>query len=111
MFGMLLSGDDLTKLPVEKVAILKKLIPPSGVAARFENENFEIGITPGKGGNVYSVFNWSESSAQRIIQLPAGKYRLTDKWTGKYLGTFQGRYIVQSLDPHSAMLIEAKQIR
>ncbi len=108
--GMLLSGDDLTRLPAEKVAILKKLIPPGGVAARFENEDFEIGTTRIKEADVYSVFNWNDTAAQRIIKLPAGRYRLTDKWTGKYLGTFSNRFIVQSLEPHSARLIEAKKL-
>lgn len=108
--GMLLSGDDLTRLPAGKVAILKKLIPPTGIAARFENENFEVGITPTKAGDVYSVFNWGDTVTQRIIKLPQGKYKLTDKWTGKNLGAFSSRYVIQSLQPHSAMLIEAEKM-
>ncbi|TAN01746.1 MAG: alpha-galactosidase [Chitinophagaceae bacterium] len=108
--GMLLSGDDLTRLPADKVAILKKLIPPTGMAARFENENFEIGITPTSKGNVYSIFNWGDIPAERIIKLPPGKYKLTNKWTGKNLGVFSSRYVIQSLQPHSAMLIEAEKV-
>jgi alpha-galactosidase len=80
------------------------------MAARFENENFEIGITPTSKGNVYSIFNWGDIPAERIIKLPAGKYKLTDKWTGKNLGVFSSRYVIQSLQPHSAMLIEAEKV-
>lgn len=108
--GTLLSGDDLPNLPADKVAILKKLIPPTGIAARFENEKFEIGVTPTKTGKVYSLFNWNDTSVERVVKLSAGKYKLTDKWTGKDLGTFRDRYIVPSLKPHSAMLIEAEKI-
>lgn len=107
--GMLLSGDDLTRLPADKAAMLKKLVPPTGVAARFENENFEVGVTPVKAGNVYSVFNWGDAPVQRTIKLPAGNYRLTDKWTGKELGTSGNTYVIPSLPAHSAMLIEAKK--
>ncbi|MBO9619841.1 MAG: alpha-galactosidase [Niabella sp.] len=107
--GLLLSGDDLPNLPAGKVALLKKLVPPSGVAARFENENFEVGITPSEKGTVYSLFNWGDTTTERIIKLPAGSYRLTDKWTGKSLGVFRNRYVVPALQPHSARLIEAKK--
>ena len=41
--GMLLSGDDLTKISAEKLAMLRKLQPPTGVAARFEDDSFRVG--------------------------------------------------------------------
>jgi alpha-galactosidase len=105
--GMLLSGDDLTKITPEHLAILKKLIPPTGAAARFEDENFETGISQSKSGTVYSVFNWNDTEAERVIKLPAGSYQLTNKWTGANLGTFKNEYRVK-LPAHAAMLIEAK---
>jgi alpha-galactosidase len=40
---MLLSGDDLTKISAEKLAMLRKLQPPTGVAARFDDDSFRIG--------------------------------------------------------------------
>ena len=36
--GMVLSGDDLTKIPEPRLAMLKKLLPPTGVAAEFDDE-------------------------------------------------------------------------
>jgi alpha-galactosidase len=109
--GMLLSGDDLTKISPSRLEILKKLIPPAGVPARFGNEKFEIGVQQLKNKTVYSVFNWGDTPVQRIIKLPAGVYRLTDKWTGKLLGSFSGSYVVDKLEPHSALLLEATGIK
>ena len=37
--GMVLSGDDLSTLPADRLAMLKKLLPPTGVAAEFEDES------------------------------------------------------------------------
>jgi alpha-galactosidase len=108
--GMLLSGDDLTNVPAERIAILKKLIPPTGIAARFENENFETGVTILKDKLVFSVFNWDEDPVERVIKLPSGKYRLVDKWTSQPIGTYTGEYHIRSLDPHTALLIEAIKI-
>jgi alpha-galactosidase len=107
--GMLLSGDDLTKITPQHLAILKKLIPPTGAAARFENENFETGVSQTKGGPVYSVFNWGDAEIERVIKLQPGTWRLTDKWTGADLGTFKNEYR-KVLQARSAMLIEAKKL-
>ncbi len=106
--GMLLSGDDLTKMTPERLDVLKKLLPPTGIPARFGSEKFEIGVQQLKNKTVYSVFNWGDTPVKRVISLPDGRYRLTDKWTGKLLGSFSGRYVVEKLEPHSALLIEAE---
>ncbi len=34
--GLVLSGDDLSTLPADRLAMLKKLLPPTGVAAEFD---------------------------------------------------------------------------
>src|SRR5436190_3424593 len=42
--GMVLSGDDLSTLPEDRLQMLKKLLPPTGVAAEFENEKLTTGM-------------------------------------------------------------------
>lgn len=108
--GLLLSGDNLPAISPEHLVILKKLIPPTGVAARFENEKFEIGTTVLKSETVYSVFNWGNTVAKRTIQLPAGKYRLTNKFTGKLIGIYQKAYVINDMAGRSGMLITAKKV-
>jgi alpha-galactosidase len=107
--GMLLSGDNLTEITPEHFAMLKKMIPPTGIAARFDNENFETGVLQTDGGIVYSLFNWGDAAIERVIKLQPGSWQLKDKWTGTNLGTFKNQY-KQSLQAHSAALIEATKV-
>lgn len=108
--GMLLSGDDLTKITPERLNILKKLIPPTGKAARFENEKFEVGTIVLPDHLAFAVFNWGEQPVERHIKLPKGTYQLVNKWTDQELGNFKNEYIIRSLPRHSALLIEARKI-
>jgi alpha-galactosidase len=108
--GMLLSGDDLTRITPRRAEMLKKLVPPSGVCARFADETFSMGVTELKGRRMVSVFNWSDAPVQRTIPL-TGKSRLTDYWTGETLGTHEKEFRIEVLPPHSARLIEIKPAR
>ncbi len=107
---MLLSGDDLTKITPARLEILKKLIPPTGIAARFENEAFTVGTITLPNQVVFAVFNWGEQAVERRIKLPKGTYRLVNKWTGEELGNFKEEYVIRSLPLHSALLIEAHKV-
>lgn len=108
--GMLLSGDDLTKITPTRLNILKKLIPPTGIAARFEDEAFTVGTITLADRLVFAVFNWGEQSVERRIKLPKGTYRLVNKWTGEELGNFKDEYVIRSLPLHNALLIEAYKV-
>ncbi|MBS1668216.1 MAG: alpha-galactosidase [Bacteroidetes bacterium] len=109
--GLLLSGDDLTKISHSRLQILKKLIPPTGKAAKFENEKFEVGSTTLANETVYSVFNWDDEPVDRMIKLPVGKCQLSNKWTDVNLGVFEKFYTIKALPPHTAVLIVSRKIK
>ena len=44
--GMVLSGDDLTTIPEGRLAMLKKLLPPSGQCRDFDDDNARVGSSP-----------------------------------------------------------------
>ena len=91
--GLVLSGDDLTQISAARLAMLRKLLPPSGAAAQFEDESLRIGHIRLPDKHLVCAFNWDD--AARTIQAPAG----TDYWTGE-------RTTAQiQLRPHSAKLI------
>lgn len=108
--GMVLNGDDLTKLTPRRVEMLRRLVPPTGKCARFADDRFESGITHLKGREMHSLFNWGDQPTTRIIRLdrPA---RLTDYWTGADLGVHTGEYRIDALAGHSARLIEVRPIQ
>ncbi len=108
--GAMLSSDDLPTLAPERVAMLKKLIPPTGRAASFADETLSIGRTPkGKGEYLY-LFNWGDVPVERVVALPR-KVLIKNYWTGKSLGVHEGTYRVPALAPHTALLLETTETR
>jgi len=85
--GMVLSGDDLSMLPPDRLAMLKKMLPPTGVAAEFEDETLRTGVVRLKDRTLVCVFNWGEA-AEKIPVKVAGE--ATDLWSGQKYGRNQG---------------------
>ena len=104
--GMMLSGDDLPTLAPERVALLRKLIPPTGRAASFADETLTVGRTPNGTGEYLYLFNWGDAPAERVVSLPC-KVSLKNYWTGESLGKYESEYRVPALAPHTALLLEA----
>ena len=102
--GMLLSGDDLTKISAEKLAMLRKLQPPSGVAARFEDDSFRVGrVRIGK-REIVSVLNWTNAPQTVSVRLQR-RSRLTDFWTDADLGVHSGALEIKDMPAHSGRLL------
>ncbi len=102
--GMLLSGDDLTKISAEKLSMLRKLQPPSGVAARFEDDSFRVGRMPVGKREVVSVLNWNDTPQTISVQLKR-RCRVTDFWTGTTLGTHSGHFEIKDMPGRSGRLL------
>ena len=90
--GMLLSGDDLTKINSEKLEMLRKLQPPTGVAARFEDDSFRAGSIQLGQKEIVCLLNWSDRP-QSISFALRRRSRVRDFWNDKSLVT-DGRTIV-----------------
>lgn len=102
--GMLLSGDDLTKISEAKLAMLRKLQPPPGVAARFEDDSFRIGRTQLGKREVVSVLNATNSRQNVSIRL-ARRVSIRDFWTDAELGTHAGTFVVKDMPGRSGRLL------
>jgi alpha-galactosidase len=101
--GMVLSGDDLANIPADRLAMLKKMLPPTGVAAGFEDANLQTGVVKLKGRSLLCVFNWSGEPAKIQVRLPhAG--RVTDLWSARDYGRRQGTMDVE-LKGHDATVL------
>lgn len=106
--GMVLSGDDLTVLPPARAAMLKKLLPPTGVAAEFEDASLKVGLVRLPHARMVCLFNWTDAMQKSTFRLPAPAM-VTDYWTDESLGRRQG---VMTLDmpPRSARLLWAREV-
>jgi alpha-galactosidase len=100
---MLLSGDDLTKITQERLAMLKKLQPPVGVAARFVDNTMRVGITRLPGREFISVFNPDDVPRSVTVRVP-NVSEMTDFWSGKALGRPSSEFELKNMPAHSARL-------
>jgi len=103
--GMVLSGDDLTAIPSARAAILRKLLPPTGIAAEFDDETLRIGRMRLPHVRMLCLFNWDDAPRTLTVKLPDAA-TVTDYWTGERLGRREGAMSIE-MAPRSARLLEA----
>jgi alpha-galactosidase len=104
--GSVLSGDDLPTILPHRLAMLRKLLPPTGVAAQFADDSLEVGTIELPGKSMICLFNWDDASKTLSFEL-AQRSRVTDFWTGEALGEREG-VVEMWLEPHSARLLECR---
>ena len=107
--GLVLTGDRIEGLQPPQLAMLRKLMPPTGKSARFDRD-FETGVTTLGDREYLYAFNWSSTNVERTFRLPA-KSQLTDFWTDENLGVHQGNYVLTNMPAQSARIILARPVR
>lgn len=103
--GLILSGDDLTKIQPERLAMLKKLLPPTGVAAKFDSIDLSVGRMQLPEALIICAFNREDGVKNLSVPL-SGKFEVTDIWTGSSLGVMQDKIPLPGMQPHSARLLK-----
>ena len=104
--GMILSGDDLTTITPARLAMLKKLQPPTGRAARFADTAMAIGeVDLGGGRRAYCLLNWGDQARTIAVPLPRS-YRIRELWTDEDLGAKSGALSI-AMPPRSGRVLMA----
>ena len=106
--GMLLSGDDLTTISPERLAMLRQMQPPTGMAARFSDDSLRVGTVKLADRQIFFLLNW-ENTPQMVSFPLTRASELHDYWTGESLGRHQGSFAVKEMPPHSARLLVCTQ--
>jgi len=101
--GMVLSGDDLTKLSPARAAMLRKLLPPTGVAAAFDDASLRLGTVTLPGARMLCLFNWDDTPDSRTVRVGAGG--VTDFWTGDTLTPRAGSLEI-AMAPRSSRVLK-----
>jgi alpha-galactosidase len=101
--GMILSGDDLTTISPARLAMLKKLQPPTGQAAHFDDDSLRLGTIRTKEGVTYTLLNWDDQPRDVTITLDR-PHRVRELWTDADLGTRNGRWTT-TLPPHGGRVV------
>jgi alpha-galactosidase len=101
---MVLSGDDLTRLPPDRAAMLRKLLPPTGVAATFDDQSLTVGTVRLPDARMMCLFNWDDASC--TLSIPIGESSMVvDHWTSEPLGRRSGTLSIE-MPPRSARLLK-----
>jgi alpha-galactosidase len=106
--GMILSGDDLTKISPQRLAMLKKLVPPTGVAASFEDDSLRLGVIKLADARMLCAFNWNDGPQTLSFRLTEPGH-VTDYWSGESLGRHERSLTIRDMPAHSARLLVFKR--
>jgi len=102
--GMLLSGDDLTAISPARLALLRKLSPPTGVPARFADASFRVGEVERPDGRVFCLLNWSDAPETISFRLPA-RHRIREVGSDADLGSHPAGVVSRVLPARSGRLL------
>jgi alpha-galactosidase len=120
--GMLLVGDDLSRVSAEGLALLRRLVPPSGLAARAlpplvnsMPERLHLRVERPSGVvHLVGIANWSASAAHKVLHFadfdvdPSTRHHVVDQWTSDYLGCVAGEVDLGILPPHCVRLLSVR---
>ncbi|MBL7016527.1 MAG: alpha-galactosidase [Kiritimatiellales bacterium] len=109
--GFIMSGDRAEDLHEKELAVLRKLLNPTGQGARFTSTKLETGMTDLGNEQYYYFFNWSDDEPADLSLELVTKATLTDFWTDDDLGVHDDVYTVKGLAPRSAKLIRALPVQ
>jgi alpha-galactosidase len=95
-------------MPQNALAVLRRLVPPDGRAAEFDDEYMRIGaIQRGKERMVF-LFNWGNTP--QTIDMLTKAAEVTDFWSGESLGRSAGGFTIKDMPPRSARLFLFKEL-
>jgi alpha-galactosidase len=103
--GMILSGDDLTTISAARLAMLRKLHPPTGVAASFADDSLRVGVVDLKDRRAFCLLNWDDASRTVSFSL-SRPHNLRELWTDEDLGRKQGLVSI-TLGPRDGRVLTA----
>ena len=95
--GALLSGDDITTLPANRLAILKKMVKAQGVTAEFDSDKFNYGWINNNSKKQLVVLNWGTDS--KTFHIPIKKpCTLINYFTGEKIGSFDKEIVLKDFE-------------
>jgi alpha-galactosidase len=102
--GAILSGDNLPDIPQERLQVLRKLLPPSGLAASFDDQDLSVGRLTKEKETMIFLFN-REDHPRSISFLQQTRASTSDFWSGASLGIRERGTITMELPGRSAKVL------
>jgi alpha-galactosidase len=101
--GMILSGDDLTQITPQALAMLRKLQPATGVAARWEDDSLRVGVMDLGSRKAICLLNW-EDTPQKLTFRLKGRHKVQELWSGEERPAVDGTGTIE-LPPHGGAVL------
>ena len=102
--GAILSGDNLPDIPEKRLNILRKLLPPTGVSATFENDDLSVGRMQSDKGTMVFLFN-REDHPRPISFYVKTRVAMTEFWNGTSLGAQEQGSVTRNIPGRSAEVL------
>lgn len=102
--GAVLSGDDLPSLSPKRLEMLRKLLPPTGIAATFENDSLSTGWIRARERTMVCFFNWTDEPQSFSLKLQR-RTRILDFWDDVDLGLREKSFEAANVPPRAAKLL------
>ena len=111
--GMMLSSDDLDKVPMDRIDLISMLLPALPHAAtpidliehdlpeRFESA-FERDFDPVR---LVALFNFEDDARDLALTLPTGRWNAFELWGERYLGVLEGEVTFPAVAAHACRLV------
>jgi alpha-galactosidase len=111
--GMMLSSDDLDKVPSGRLDLISMLLPPLPRSAapvdlmeRDMPERYEIAFDREFDPlRVVGLFNFDDEARDLTLELPAGRWHAFELWEERYLGVAEGAMTFEVVSPHGCRVV------
>lgn len=114
--GMMLSSDDLTTVPPDRLHILSMMLPalprsatPIDLMERDMPERFEYADARAFDPlTVIGAFNFDDVARDVSVALPAGRWDAFELWGERYLGVAEGEVVFTLVEPHGCRVLSLR---
>jgi alpha-galactosidase len=111
--GMVLSSDDLDRVPAERRDLVAMLLPALPQAARPVDlmetdmpERYEVTLDGGAGPRrVVGLFNFEDEARNLVLPLPEGAWHGVELWSERYLGVGDGAFEFALVERHGCRVV------
>jgi len=111
--GMMLSSDDLEKVPQDRIDLISMLLPPLPRSAdpvdlllRDIPEQYEIAFDrPFDAVRVVGLFNFADEVRDLTLALPPGRWHAFELWEERYRGAVDGEITFALVPPHACRVV------
>lgn len=108
--GMVLSSDDISLMTDDNIELLRRLLPPTKVAAEFSGEDFSVGRAKIDESKTYIyLFNFDNTEKDYIIPVD-GRVEVLDLFEGTSLGIFDGEIRINGFSANSGKTLVCTKI-